>query len=72
MPPLGLLQHCFVRSESSRTSRQHSPCALQGLGCGNVTRRFQHVAGDVSFLMLRSFYRSTASQASFRHASSVS
>jgi hypothetical protein len=24
MPPLGLLQHCFVRSESSRTSRQHS------------------------------------------------
>ena len=23
LPPLGLLQHCFVRSESSRTSRRH-------------------------------------------------
>jgi len=49
-----------------------APCALQWLGCGNATRRLQHVTGDVSFLMLRTFYPSASSRATCRGVRTVS
>jgi hypothetical protein len=49
-----------------------APCALQWLGCGNATRRFQHVVGDVSFLMLETFYPELASSATSSRVRRVS